>query len=230
MVNTFERPAENVDTIYYRDGVSNTVGMHLLKMARRNMFNLFMQTMSPNSASTIIDIGVSDKENEGANFLEKSYPWPSQITCAGIGHGDEIVKRYPVKFKSISPNEPLPFADKSFDIATSNAVLEHVGGTRERQRFILEHLRVAKRVFITVPNRWFPIEHHTSIPLMHFYPTLFRRILRTGSKQYWANPSNMDFLSRSLLIQEWPSERRPKFVMTGLRLGVLSSNIAIIAG
>ena len=38
-------------------------------------------------------------------------------------------------------------------------------------QLIAECSRVAKRmVFLTTPNRWFPIEVHTALPLIHWLP------------------------------------------------------------
>ncbi len=61
----------------------------------------------------------------------------------------------------------LPFADGAFDLGFSNAVVEHVAGGREGQRrFVHELCRVAQRVFVTTPNRWFPLEVHTLLPFV----------------------------------------------------------------
>ena len=48
-----------------------------------------------------------------------------------------------------------------------------------------ELCRVAGRVFISVPNRYFPVEHHTAIPLLHFWDKGFElgangSVRRTG--------------------------------------------------
>ena len=65
----------------------------------------------------------------------------------------------------------LPFADGEFDLCFSNAVIEHVAGGREGQRqFVDELCRVAGRVFVTTPNRWFPIDPHTLLPFVHWLP------------------------------------------------------------
>ncbi len=64
----------------------------------------------------------------------------------------------------------LPFADGEFDVVFSNAVIEHVGGREQQRRFVEEALRVARRAFITTPNRWFPVEVHTLLPLVHWLP------------------------------------------------------------
>ena len=228
MSSNATRP-NDTDAIYYRHGVTNSVAMGMLRCARAEMFKLFMDQMKPGPATRIIDVGTSEEENEGANFLEKEYPWRHKLTCAGIGSGEAVCAAYPqVSFTHIEPGEKLPFETATFDIACSNAVLEHVGGKQQRREFLLELLRVASAVFITVPNRWFPVEHHTSIPLLHFSPSAFRRALRGTRLDYWSHTENVDFLDRPLLLSEWPTETPPTVFYTGLTLGVFSSNLAIV--
>lgn len=70
----------------------------------------------------------------------------------------------------------LPFADRSFDYVVSNAVLEHVGGPDGAQRMISESRRVARIGYLhTTPNRWFPIEPHVMLPLIHWLPETARQ-------------------------------------------------------
>lgn len=219
------------DKIYYRDAANSEWSLRILSQIRKNMLDLFMKEFSPTSATKIIDIGVSDEENSAANFLEKHYNWKSNIVGAGLGSGEAFKKVYPdIVFKKIIPNCPLPFNDQSFDIACSNAVLEHVGGKIQRANFIAEHLRVARHVFISFPNRWFPIEHHTGIPLIHYYPELFRKLLKGTKLNYWCSPLNLEFLDKDHIAREWPSSlAKPSSIkFTGISLGPLSSNIAII--
>ena len=65
----------------------------------------------------------------------------------------------------------LPFADGEFDLGFSNAVVEHVAGGRDGQRrFVHELCRVSRRVFVTTPNRLFPLEVHTLLPFVHWLP------------------------------------------------------------
>ena len=49
-------------------------------------------------------------------------------------------------------------------------MIEHVGGEERQRAFVSEALRVARRVFVTTPNRWFPLEVHTRLPLVHWLP------------------------------------------------------------
>ena len=214
------------DSIFYRDSKK---GMRLIVKARQAMFNLFLEQTQPTSNSKIIDIGVSGEENDGANFLEQNYQWPHQITCAGIGDGQNLRLAHPkVSFVNIEPNKRLPFPDNYFDISYSNAVIEHVGGQAERALFISEHIRVAKTVFLTFPNRWFPVEHHTSIPLLHFSPTLFRKILRGTRYHEWTDLKLLDFLDKEKIASEWPTSTQPTLIHTGIQLGCFSSNVAVI--
>src|SRR5215469_9369494 len=87
----------------------------------------------------------------------------------------------------IPPNQPLPFADKGFAIATSNAVLEHVGSADHQALFVRELTRVARKVFISVPNRYFPVEYHTAIPFLHFWDASFTLACRALGKTDWAD-------------------------------------------
>lgn len=72
----------------------------------------------------------------------------------------------------------LPFRDGAFDWVFSNAVIEHVGDWKKRQQFAGEIRRVAsKGYFVTTPNKWFPIDPHTLVPLYQFVPGRLQREL-----------------------------------------------------
>lgn len=216
------------DTVYYNAVDQLPLAKRVLARARYRMFELFMRSMEPTSTTTILDIGVSEHENDEANFLEKMYPHKSNITCASIGDGEKIRACYPeVSHVTITPGKPLPFADRKCDIAYSNAVLEHVGGYEARREFLSEALRVANSLFIAVPNSWFPVEHHTGIPFLHYWPWLFRKGLKGTSLRFWAEPANLEFLSAAKLRNEWPPGVQPKFFYTGISLGPCSSNLAV---
>ena len=80
----------------------------------------------------------------------------------------------------------MPFADQSFDLVVSNAVIEHVGLAADQLAFVAEHVRVGRDWVITTPNRWFPVESHTSTLFLHWRPTWrhgrpeFSRLLSRG--------------------------------------------------
>jgi SAM-dependent methyltransferase len=168
--------------------------------SRRRKLRLFLDEMRPTAATTVIDVGVDEVgfgEAGGQsgcgthNFLEQLYPWPQQITAVGLHDGRGFRRRNPRTSYVQADGCALPFADRSFDLYFSNAVLEHVGGAERQHAFVTEALRVADRVFITTPNRWFPVELHTRLPLVHWLPaTLARRVYDAAGKP-WAKENRL---------------------------------------
>ncbi len=218
----------DIDEIYYQHAMSVPFARRVTIYARQRMYRHFIAVMTPDENTRILDFGISETENEESNILEKSYPHPQNICCVGIGDGEEVIKAFPnISYVPITPGEPLPFADKSFDVAYSNAVFEHMGSRTARLKILQELSRVAKHVYITIPNRWFPLEHHTAIPLLHFIPKLFRVFTRKGKYEYWSVPQNLQFLSLSDLEQVFTrAGLKGVGARTGLPLGPFSSNLA----
>ncbi len=148
--------------------------------SRRRKFGLFMETMAPTADTKVLDVGVDDfafgdlSTNESScgtlNFFEDMYPWQDQITALGLHEGTRFRESYPQARYVQGDALELPFEDGAFDVVFSNAVIEHVGGEEEQRRFVGEALRVAPRVFVTTPNRWFPVEVHTRLPVVHWLP------------------------------------------------------------
>ncbi len=62
------------------------------------------------------------------------------------------------------------FRSKSFDIAHSNSVIEHVGDWANMIAFSRELQRVSEKYFVQTPNYWFPIEPHCMTPFFHWLP------------------------------------------------------------
>ena len=147
--------------------------------SRRRKLRLFLDEMRPTAATTVLDVGVDEVSSGEAggetgcsthNLLEERYPWPEQLTALGLHDGTRFRERYPGIRYVQGDACALPFADGSFDVVHSNAVIEHVGGRERQEAFVREALRVGRRVFVTTPNRWFPLEVHTLLPLVHWLP------------------------------------------------------------
>jgi len=113
------------DEIYYQHGANTSIAQKMVYHARKNMFKHLNSTLNIDKDTTILDFGVSEHITEESNFLEKNATNLQNITCAGIGDGLQVKKAFPeVKYVSLVPNAALPFKDKEFDIAYSNAVFE----------------------------------------------------------------------------------------------------------
>jgi hypothetical protein len=219
--------SEVVDRKYYQAVPAKSLAERLLVAARERIFRDFMARMRPTRSDRVLDVGVSDVENDGANVLERTYPHQRNITACGLGEGDAFQAAFPaVNYVRIVPNKRLPFDDGSFDIATSNAVLEHVGSFEHQALFVRELCRVAQRVFISVPNRFFPIEHHTALPVAHYEDTMFRVACRITGKSEWAQEENLILMTRKRLWRlAAPIGKSAAVGYTGLPLGPFSSNL-----
>jgi hypothetical protein len=215
-----------LDDKYYQAMPPRSLGERLTIAARDRIYEDFLRHCAPVPDDTILDIGVSDVVNDAANMLERSYPHPEKITALGLGSGEEFRAAFPaVAYRRIAPNKPLPFADKSFTIAASNAVLEHVGSAANQAFFVREAMRVAHKLFISVPHRYFPVEHHTAIPLLHFWDGSFALACRALGKSDWADAANLILMSKARLRALAPAGA--VVAHTGLGLGPWSSNLLL---
>jgi len=222
------RPATNrrVDEKYYQAAQPQSLAERLVIRARDQIYSDFVRICGPSEADSILDVGVSDVVGESPNLLERLYPYRDRITAIGLGDADAFKAEFPeVRYRQVAPNSSFPFADKSFDVATSNAVLEHVGSVQKQRNFVVEMMRVARRVFITVPHRFFPIEHHTGIPFLHYFDVTFGSACRLCKKDDWADAANLILMSRARLRSSWPKDESVEIGFTGLRLGPFSSNL-----
>ncbi len=171
---------------------------------RRKMYARFIDTMDPGPDDTILDIGAtSDQTYEHSNYLEAWYPHKAKVTACGIDDATFLERKYPGMTFRQADGRKLPFADGSFDYVHSSAVLEHVGSFDNQAAFIAEMWRVARKgIFATTPNRWFPVEFHTVLPLVHWLPKpAFRALLRAIGKGFFADENNLNLMSAGSLAR-----------------------------
>jgi hypothetical protein len=88
----------------------------------------------------------------------------------------------------------LPFADREYDIAFSNSVIEHVGDYNAQQRFAEETRRVGNRVWVQTPAFIFPLEPHCLLPCVHWLPWNIRKLfLKISPVAFSWNGDKSDF-------------------------------------
>jgi ubiquinone/menaquinone biosynthesis C-methylase UbiE len=166
---------------------------------RKKMFQIFMNHFTPSPDETILDIGAtSDQAYIVSNYFEDLYPYKNRVTASGVDDASHLEALYP-GMKFIFANAlSLPLDDNSFDLVHSSAVLEHVGSNENQRKMILECLRVARRgICLTTPNRWFPIEFHTQLPLVHWLPKpLCRSVFRKLGYGFFAQEENLNLITR----------------------------------
>jgi len=236
-------PAENAPTsqacIVGQRGRWNVKGPSSLTVRigtqmRYQMFDTFISEFKPSEMGTILDVGVTDEDesvSESCNYFEARYPYKYRVTGLGIEDASHLERLYP-GFRFVRGSAlHLPFANGSFDYVHSSAVLEHVGSEQNQARMVAECLRVGRKgVFLTTPNRWFPIEVHTVIPLLHWLPKgLHRKLMRGAGLTFWAEESNLNLMSRRQILAAAAAIPNWKVRVTCTRLFGWPSNLIFVA-
>jgi ubiquinone/menaquinone biosynthesis C-methylase UbiE len=214
----------------YNVAAPDSVAIRLANSQRRVMYDRFLAECTVAPSDSILDVGVtSDQIYASSNYVEAWYPHKDKIVAAGIDDAQFLEDLYPGMRFVFADGLNLPFGDREFDVVHSSAVLEHVGSLANQERLVRECARVAKRtIFITTPNRWFPVEFHTSLPLVHWLPKpTFRNLLGRTSLRFFADEANLNLMSTTelqrigLTIPDW------NLRVIGIRLFGMTSNLVI---
>ena len=196
-------------SVYYKDSGKVPLASRLSVRVRRRMFDEFLAWYRPTPNTRVLDVGVTcDHAFAESNFFEQWYPYSHNITCVGTEDASHLERNFPgLTFAKIEAGKPLPFPDQSFDLVFSNAVLEHTGDSQSQRRFLAEICRVGQAFFVTTPNRWFPVEHHTGVPLLHYLPLpIYRRLLRHTRLRYWSDEQHLNMLSANSVRDLFPQD------------------------
>jgi hypothetical protein len=87
------------------------------------------------------------------------------------------------------------------DLVISSATIEHVGSLKNQINKVRNMISLSKKyVVISTPNRFYPIELHTKLPLLHWLPkNIFRKVLLFLNMGYFADEKNLNLLDKSEL-------------------------------
>ena len=172
--------------------------------ARKKMFAQFMEFASPDENSSVLDLGATpDTKLADSNIFDKLYPYKDHVTVCSIEDCSGIVEELGLReFVFNESGKPLPFEDNTFDALFCSAVLEHVGDRANQEFFLNECLRIADKVYLTTPYRYFPLEMHTFIPFLHWLPwSCFQKIVRATKGEFWSRTENLNVLSKKDILR-----------------------------
>jgi ubiquinone/menaquinone biosynthesis C-methylase UbiE len=176
----------------------DSIPVRIAAYQRRKMFERFLSALGVAADESILDVGVtSDRTYQASNYLESWYLQKSTVTAVGLDDASFLCRQYPGMRFVRANGLALPFREQSFDVVHSSAVIEHVGSFARQRVFLEECCRVARRaVFVTTPNRWFPIEFHTVLPLVHWLPKrMFRTLMRRTGRSFFADEMNLNLMT-----------------------------------
>jgi hypothetical protein len=189
--------------------------------SRRRKLELFFESMRPTAETTVVDVGVSDGGYGAdalgtANFFEALYPWPQRIVAVSTQYLTVFQQAFPEVKAVRADGRALPFPDDSFDIGFSNAVVEHLPDLESQRAFVGELCRVSRRVFVTTPNRRFPLDTHTLVPLAHWLSddrrdAVYRRLGRDEGL-------GLRLLTPGALLALFPGPVQPRLLRGGMTL------------
>lgn len=142
------------------------------------------------SGSSVLVVGVSGVAGLGTQSLvERELLGHCRVT--GLTYEPMTSREFPARLVR-ADGRRLPFRDGAFDYVVSNAVIEHLGGPAGARALLSESGRVARTGWVhTTPNRRFPVETHTGVPVAHWLPTrprsaVFRAVgIDFPPQRYW---------------------------------------------
>ena len=119
------------------------------------------------------------------------------------------------------------------DVVLSSATIEHVG-SREKQKNMIKNISLLSKKFfvITTPNKNYPIDFHTKLPLVNMLPNkMFRKILKLMRFEFFSKEENLNLISYSdikNLINESNINEFFNIKIKYIRLLFFKSNFIII--
>ncbi len=210
--------------------------------ARKKRAELFRNHFVLNGDTRVLDLG-SENGTNIYNVLKDTPVKPENIYIADIVENavKDGSKQYgfvPVLINGGGVN----FPDKYFDIVYCSSVIEHTTLPKEeiwnvtsasefkrrswqkQLEFAAEIKRLGKQYFVQTPNIGFPIESHTWLPLMGYFPRpVFLKLLAI-SNRFWVKKAEPDFnlLNRTQMQQLFPEAKVEKEIKWGLVKSIMA--------
>jgi predicted SAM-dependent methyltransferase len=199
---------------------------------RLKIYSILSEIIELDKLESIIDVGVTaDKTQIASNFFERLYPNPEKITAFSDQDASWMENEYKgLKFRQGTALE-MPFDKNTFELVFSSAVIEHIGSRNNQSKFIEECFRISRKyVFITTPNRYYPIELHTALPFIHWLPkNIHRKILKIIGQEFFAEEANLNLLARNELKTLCRENGIERYKIKAARFLGLPSNLLLVA-
>ena len=174
----------------------------LILKNRIKIYRIFEENTNFDENTNIIDVGTTPILDEHENIIFHHYKWKKNIT--GFSNQDCSILKKVFKESNfiLGDARDIKLKDNSFDISFCSATIEHIGSYLNQKKLISELIRISKNnIFITTPNRNFPMDFHTKLPLVHLLPKrIHRKILSFFGLKYFAEEDNLNLLNTLSLL------------------------------
>jgi len=211
--------------------VVNNFLLKILKHNREKIHEIFIKNTAYNNECSLLDIGTTADQDESHNIILYKTQNNKNISCLSDQDISFLREKFTnVKEFYIGDAKKTEFDNESFDIAYSSATIEHVGSFQEQIDFVKECLRISKKqVFITTPNRFYPIDFHTKIPFLHWLPKkIHRKILNLIGLKFYSFEKNLNLLDKNSLIEMMEIINVKNFKIIEHKFLKITSNLILI--
>ena len=172
----------------------------MLVSKRLEMLQIIKRNIDISKLNSALDIGTTSEEDlESSNIIINNLKSIPTLNCIT----DQEVKNQQYKNKMIKSITDAFTLDEielmKSDLVISNAVIEHVGSLENQIKMVENMVSLANKfTVIQTVNRWFPIEVHSKLPLIHWLPKKnFRLILRNIGYEDLSKEENLNLLTLS---------------------------------
>ena len=203
----------------------------ILNYNRNKIHNIFLKETEYTIKNSILDIGTTNSEDNSQNVILQKTRDNDKVYCLSNQDITNLKNIFPnIKEFIIADGKSSELKENFVDIVFSSATIEHVGSFENQLLFLKEAIRIAKKtVFITTPNRFYPIDFHTKIPVIHWLPkNIHRLILKTLGLHFYANEENLNLLDKKNIIKLIQKLKIKKYKIIRHKFLFMTSNYIII--
>lgn len=165
--------------------------------ARRKIYQWFKRKITNVDALVFLDHGSTpDISRADSNCFIRWLLEDGAAVYATSPENINHLEQFLTGLKVVSWDTDLSNFGK-IDHIISSAVIEHVGSEQEQIQYVCNLLKIGGNILITTPNRYHWLEFHTKIPLLHWLPRQWHRILlKAFGMKFWASENNLHLLSK----------------------------------
>ncbi len=170
---------------------------NIVKSKREEILNLIKDKLDLKLVKDCLDIGTTEDSSFGSsNYIINNLPVKKKksLSNQNISLGcyeSTLVKSITEDLKN---NEIKSFKS---DLVISSAVIEHVGNFENQKKMIENMIKLSNKYLVfTTPNKFHPIEFHTKLFLLHWFPNkAFAKILKLLGFEFFSKEENLNLLS-----------------------------------